>query len=192
MSFRSLQYDLANRFAWASRWWLGVRVSWYGVDQGLLIFAVIVGLVVTMFAIGLHTVFTYREHTRNLTCLALNVYFEARGETEAGQVAVAEVTMNRLASAGYPKTLCEVVYQKRWDPLRKRYVGAFSWTEFSALPPPSGKEWQRAMDVAEAVYFQREAPTLDGALFYHATYIKPRWAKGKQQIAKIGRHVFYR
>lgn len=175
-----------------SRWWLGARVSWYALDKGPLVFAAIVGLIVTVFGIALHSVFMHREHTRNLTCLALNVYFEARGEPETGQLAVAEVTMNRLASELYPNTLCGVVYQKNWDPLRKRYVGAFSWTEFDTLPEPAGEDWRRARKVAEAVYYRREAPVLDGALFYHATYSRPSWARGKQRVARIGRHVFYR
>ncbi|MGB5081159.1 MAG: cell wall hydrolase [Burkholderiales bacterium] len=193
MYFRPLDFGFASRFAWAvSRWWLGVRVSWYVLDKGPLIFAAIAGLIVTIFGFALHSVFMHREHTRNLTCLALNVYFEARGEPEAGQLAVAEVTMNRLASNLYPDTVCGVVYQKNWDALRKRYVGAFSWTEFDTLPQPAGEEWRRAGKAAEAVYYRREAPVLQGALFYHATYSKPSWAKGKRRVATIGRHVFYR
>ena len=169
-----------------------MRVSWYALDKGPLIFAAFAGLIVTIFGIALHMVFTHREHARNLTCLALNVYFEARGESEAGQLAVAEVTMNRLASNLYPDTVCGVVYQKKWDTLRKRYVGAFSWTELETLPRPAGEEWRRARRVAEAVYYQREAPALEGVLFYHATYSKPSWAREKKRVARIGRHVFYR
>lgn len=193
MRFKPLRFEFASRFAWTvSRWWLGVRVSWYALDKGPLVFAAIAGLMVAIFGSALHAAFTHREHARELTCLALNVYFEARGESEAGQLAVAEVTMNRLASDLYPDSLCGVVYQKNWDTLRKRYVGAFSWTEFDALPQPAGEEWRRAREVAEAVYYRREAPMLKGALFYHATYSKPSWAKGKRQVARIGRHVFYR
>jgi spore germination cell wall hydrolase CwlJ-like protein len=84
------------------------------------------------------------------------------------------------------------VYQKNWDPLRKRYVGAFSWTEFDSLPEPGGEEWQRAWRVAEAVYYGKEIPRLQGALHFHATYIRPDWAKSKQRVARIGRHVFYK
>jgi N-acetylmuramoyl-L-alanine amidase len=190
---RPFHMEFASRIAWAmERRWLGLRVSWYALDKGPLIFAAVAGLLVAIFGTALHAVFTHREHARNLTCLALNVYFEARGEPESGQLAVAEVTMNRLASDAYPNTLCGVVYQKKWDPLRRRYVGAFSWTELDSLPQPAGEEWLRAKKVAEAVYYQREAPALDGALFYHATYIKPSWAKGKRKVARIGRHVFYR
>jgi spore germination cell wall hydrolase CwlJ-like protein len=57
---------------------------------------------------------------------------------------------------------------------------------------PSGEEWQRAWKIADAVYYRREAPVLDGALFYHATHVKPSWAKDKERLTRIGRHVFYR
>lgn len=57
---------------------------------------------------------------------------------------------------------------------------------------PAGAEWRRAWKVAEAVYYEQREPALDGALFYHAAYIQPDWAKGKRQIARIGGHVFYK
>ncbi|GMR21294.1 MAG: hypothetical protein BMS9Abin36_1894 [Gammaproteobacteria bacterium] len=129
--------------------------------------------------------------TRNLTCLALNVYFEARGEPRAGQRAVAEVTLNRVASRHYPDTICEVVYQENWDYKRRRNVSAFSWTELNKIPGLKGKTWQAAWEAAEAVYFHRFPPLLDGALFYHARRIRPAWAKEKRVVARIGRHIFY-
>lgn len=129
---------------------------------------------------------------RELTCLALNVYHEARGEPMAGQLAVAEVTMNRVASPRYPATICEVVYEKRWDRLRRRYVSAFSWTELDAFAKPDEKAWRRAREAAENVYAERHAPSLDGALFYHSKRIRPSWARKKTPVATIGRHVFYR
>jgi len=134
-----------------------------------------------------------RDRTeQDLVCLAMNVYYEARGEPLLGQYAVAEVTMNRVASPRYPDTVCEVVYQKRWDPLRKREVSAFSWTEFDVVPHPEGEQWQVAWEVAKTVYNGERPPMLNGAVHYHATYIRPSWSRGKQHIAKIGRHVFYR
>ncbi|NIO43392.1 MAG: hypothetical protein GTO41_26515, partial [Burkholderiales bacterium] len=64
--------------------------------------------------------FGAKNHAQELNCLALNVYHEARGEPMAGQYAVAEVTMNRVASRRYPNTVCKVVFQKKWDVLRGR------------------------------------------------------------------------
>lgn len=182
-------------------WRRNLRVFWYRTDKGAWVFVLIVGLIVAALALAMQAVVAQRErrrdaertaHLQNLACLARNVYYEARGEPAAGQYAVAEVTMNRKASKRYPPTVCEVVYQKTWDPVRGRYVGAFSWTEFDVLPEPSGEEWERALKIAEAVYYRREPPVLQGALFYHASYIRPAWAKEKKPVARIGRHVFYR
>jgi spore germination cell wall hydrolase CwlJ-like protein len=184
--------EFPSRVAWRLRYWRNdLRLFWHAGDKGFWLFALILGLLVAAFTFALQTVQTYRDERRELVCLARNVYFEARGEPLEGQYAVAEVTMNRKASGRYPDTVCGVVYQQNWDPLRKRYVGAFSWTELSSVPTPMGEEWQQAWKVAEAVYRGRQAPVLDEALFYHATYVKPSWARGQQPVARIGKHVFY-
>ena len=202
MYWRYWLTDLPSRVGWAvADRRRSLRLFWYRSDKGAWLFLLI--LAVTLAALGFawQAVVAFQQdlrhraremHKQNLTCLAKNVYFEARGEPLAGQYAVAEVTMNRKGSRRFPRTVCEVVYQQNWDPIRGRYVGAFSWTEFSALPTPSGDEWQRAWKVAEAVYYQKYTPQLQGALFFHATHIKPDWAKEKRLVARIGRHVFYR
>jgi spore germination cell wall hydrolase CwlJ-like protein len=71
-------------------------------------------------------------------------------------------------------------------------VGAFSWTEFYAVPEPAGEAWAFAQKVAEDVYYRRTPPRVDGATYYHAIYIKPSWARTQKRVARIGRHVFYR
>ncbi|MDH5395990.1 MAG: cell wall hydrolase [Gammaproteobacteria bacterium] len=129
---------------------------------------------------------------RDIHCLALNIYHEARGEKKSGQIAVAKVTLNRVLSRRYPDTVCEVVYEKRWDRIRKRYVGAFSWTEFDEPPKLKSKAWYRAWDIAKTTYKNKDKLQLDGAVFYHAKHIKPSWARKKKPIAKIGDHIFYR
>lgn len=184
---------LLSDATWAvSRRWQSLRMSWYFADKEPLIFVAVIALIVSAFALSLRAAYAHRDERRDLLCLARNVYFESRGEPIAGQYAVAEVTMNRLASGRYPASVCGVVYQKNWDPLRGRYVGAFSWTEFDALPAPVGQEWLQAWEIAENVYYGREAPVLAGAMFFHATYVKPDWAKSKRPLARIGGHVFYR
>jgi len=172
--------------------WYSVRAGWYALDKGPWVAALVVGLVLAGFAAALRAVATHRDDRMNVACLARNVYFEARGEPLHGQHAVAEVTMNRVASGRYPGTVCGVVYQKAWDPLRKRYVGAFSWTEFDTVPTPAGEEWLSAWRTAEAVYYGNAEPVVEGALFYHASTIKPSWARGKEPLARIGGHVFYK
>lgn len=172
-------------------WWNDVRFFWYTRNKAPWIAALIIsGFIATIGALA-YLLESNGSERRELTCLALNVYYEARGEPLAGKYAVAEVTMNRVASRRYPETVCEVVYEQRWDRLRHRYVGAFSWTEFDIVPHPEGEQWQRAREVAETVYFGRQSPQLHGALHYHANYIKPSWARNRQPIAHIGRHVFY-
>ena len=133
-----------------------------------------------------------QQRHADLACLARNVYFEARGESIAGQFAVAEVTMNRVESKRFPDTICAVVHEQRWDRIRKRQVGAFSWTELDYLAKPKGKPWERATAVAVAAYDSEEEPRVPGALFYHAERITPRWSRTKKMVAKIGRHKFYR
>jgi len=184
-----------------TEWRRSLRIYWYRADRTAWVFGAVVALLVAFFALLVHAVFAQQDvrreralaaHRQNLECLARNVYFEARGEPLAGQFAVAEVTLNRRASRLFPRTICEVVYQKHWDRERKRYVGAFSWTEFNSLPEPRGEEWQRAWRVAEAVYYGKSVPTVQGALFFHATYIRPGWAGSKKRVARIGKHVFYK
>ena len=133
-----------------------------------------------------------QQRHADLACLARNVYFEARGESIAGQFAVPEVTMNRVESKRFPDTICAVVHEQRWDRIRKRQVGAFSWTELDYLAKPKGKPWERATAVAVAAYDSEEEPRVPGALFYHAERITPRWSRTKKMVAKIGRHKFYR
>lgn len=174
------------------RWARNARLQWRTTDKFPWIAISLIAIVVTSFGWLLHTVYLNKVDQQNLECLALNVYFEARGEPLAGRYAVAEVTMNRVASPRYPDSVCGVVYEKNWDALRKRYVSAFSWTEFKTRPGPTGEEWDRARRIADEVFHGRSDPKLAGALHYHADYIRPSWARKRTPIARIGNHVFYR
>jgi len=182
----------ARRVPLLSGWWNDARFFWHTRTKAPWIVALIVGAAITTFSTLTYWLESNGTQRREVTCLALNVYYEARGESLAGKYAVAEVTMNRVASRRFPGTVCEVVYEKKWDRLRKRYVGAFSWTEFDVIPHPEGEQWHRAREVAETVYFGRQPPQLNGALHYHATYIRPSWSLGRQPVARIGGHVFYK
>jgi len=122
------------------------------------------------------------DRAAELDCLARNVYYESRGEPLVGQYAVAEVTMNRVASSMFPDSVCNVVNAR----------GAFSWTNNESLKEPYGFEWWGAQAVARSVHDNHASPYVGDALFYHATYVSPRWARTRPQIALIGRHLFYR
>ena len=109
---------------------------------------------------------------KELECLATNVYREARGEPFAGQVAVAKVTLNRLADVRYPKTICKVIYQKY----------QFSWTTHY-------KNVVFDMTSLNAAIMAFNTNNKFKATHYHADYVKPNW--GLRKVAKIGRHIFY-
>jgi hypothetical protein len=133
-----------------------------------------------------------QQRELDLQCLAENIYFEARGEPLDGQRAVAEVTLNRTRSPYFPHTICAVVHETQWDPLRRRFVAHFSWTELGALSEPTGPAWKQAMTVASAAYDDTYMPVVPDALFYHAVRIRPDWARTKTAVATIGNHAFYR
>ncbi len=165
-------------------WSTGARLPW-------VLAASAVG-VVAFLTFAMHAMVSNDAKRRDMTCLAMNVYHEARGEPLEGQFGVAEVTMNRVADNRYPDSICEVVHQKRWDSLRKRYVSAFSWTEFDAVDEPEGEAWERAVFVARTTIDGERSQSLDGAVHYHAAHIRPSWSRGKRPVARIGRHLFYR
>ncbi|HXV07947.1 MAG TPA: cell wall hydrolase [Burkholderiales bacterium] len=191
---RNLLYQRGSfgRARLLSRCWIELRYRWHASRKGVWVAAFVAGVAVGAFGVLIHSMVAHATRVRDLTCLARNVYYEARGEPAAGRLAVAEVTMNRVRSRRFPNSVCEVVYQKNWDYLRRRYVSAFSWTEFDTTPHPERELWEQAWEAAEAVYDRRHPPVLRGATHYHATYIKPSWARGQRPLAKIGRHVFYR
>lgn len=122
-------------------------------------------------------------------CLATAVYFEARGEPLSGQVAVAQVVLNRVANPRYPDSICEVVYQND----HRRNACQFSFA-CDGLPEAAleDKAWERARKVSdEVVAGQAKLQTVAAATHYHATYVDPYWAPAMQRLTKIGAHVFY-
>ncbi|MEQ9225697.1 MAG: cell wall hydrolase [Parvibaculum sp.] len=124
-------------------------------------------------------------------CLAAGIYFEARGESTEGQLAVARVILNRVGAANYPDSICGVVYQGA-----SRKTGCqFSFTCDGKLSkvPNERRAWAKARRTAQYVMMGRDADTkLAPAMFYHADYVQPYWASSMVEVAKIGRHIFYR
>lgn len=117
-------------------------------------------------------------------CLANAVYFEARGESLQGQLAVAEVVLNRAASGRYPATLCAVVIQP----------AQFSFVRRGRMPRADrgSDAWRRAVAVARIANRQmlpRVLPT--SCLWYHANYVSPSWGRRLARSARIGLHIFY-
>lgn len=126
-----------------------------------------------------------------LICLALNDYFEARGESLRGRVAVAQVVLNRARDDRFPRDLCQVITQNL---AAEQYLCQFSWTcDGLADDPKDLDSWRQSLLLAVAVL--RITNGIDdptgGALWYHADHVRPDWADRLQQTASIGAHRFY-
>ena len=133
-----------------------------------------------------------------LVCLALNTYHEAKNQSMIGQVATAQVVMNRVADSRYPNTVCEVVKQGpkyKGSDVPVRHKCQFSWfcDGKSDEPKRDSKEWRMAQEYARIVLSGRIVlDVTEGATHYHATYVKPSWAKTKTRTTRIESHIFYR
>ncbi len=130
------------------------------------------------------------DRTRQLECLANNIYWEAASEPFEGKVAVAQVTMNRVESGRFADSVCGVVYQK--NVIYEKVVCQFSWYCEGAhrVKPVHPPLWKESQEVAKKVLLEGfRLPSLKDALYYHATYVNPSW--GKPVLQKIGQHIFY-
>lgn len=127
---------------------------------------------------------------RERRCLAEAVYFESRSEPEAGQAAVAQVVLNRVQSGLYPTSICGVVYQNRHHYKACQFSFACEGKSLRVTEPES---WANAVRVANEVMDGRTYNAEVGrSTHYHATYVKPRWARALTRMDMIGRHIFYR
>ena len=119
-----------------------------------------------------------------LRCLAGAVYFESRGEPLAGQLAVAQVVINRADSRQFPDSYCGVVHQR----------AQFSFVKKGRMPRirTGTSAWQRAKAIARIAHQGQWESEASDSLYFHATYVRPSWARKKQRRAAIQTHVFYR
>jgi N-acetylmuramoyl-L-alanine amidase len=117
----------------------------------------------------------------DIDCLARNIYHEARGEPLEGQLAVAQVTLNRVQSGVFHNTVCGVVYAHR----------QFSWTLDKTKRVRDAKAWRAAQDISRAVLTKSIDLPEFRATYFHTRQVKPRWAKSKTRVAVIGNHIFY-
>jgi len=127
------------------------------------------------------------ESQRQVRCLADNIYHEAGFEPEDGKVAVALVTMNRLQDPRYPKDICSVVKQ------RVKSTCQFSWFCQHKITVKNESVYENALETALRVFanYETTPDITNGALFYHADYVNPRW-RGLEKTTVIGRHIFYK
>ena len=136
-------------------------------------------------------VMTAKERERQLDCLAINIYREAGYEPFEGKVAVAQVTMNRVKDGRFGKDVCGVVYQK--NVVMEKVVCQFSWAcdAVHKNRPVNKAAYNESYEVAKKVLLEGfQLSVLKDALYYHATYVNPRWSLDK--IGQIGQHIFYK
>jgi len=116
-----------------------------------------------------------------LNCLAVGIYYEAKSEPLAGQLAVADVIINRTESGRFPRSVCGVVTQR----------GQFAFVRGGKLPtPPSNGQWKKALAVAQVAMKDQWDSPVPEALYFHARYVKPSWKRPR--VGSVGNHVFYR
>lgn len=128
---------------------------------------------------------TYRTA---LHCLTEALYYEAANESLAGQRAVAQVILNRVAHPAYPSSVCGVVYQGWTEP-----VCQFSYTcDGSLARQPLDRLWRRSAAVAAAALNGHVEKSVGTATHYHADYVLPYWAYRLEKVYVEGRHIFYR
>lgn len=119
--------------------------------------------------------------SEDIACLAKNIYMEARGEPIEGQIAVAQVTINRLNNGNFGSSICKVVYARK----------QFSWTLNSSRKVKNNKEWQGSIAIATAVLKGSVRLPIFNALYFHTRQIKPYWARTRTQVGIISNHIFY-
>lgn len=117
---------------------------------------------------------------QDLKCLSQAVYWEARGESDEGKIAVANVVMNRYEKEKY-NSVCEVIKEKGqfgWVGKKKRIV--------------EKKSWEKANLIAESVYNHEIKDNVNGARWFHEKRVHPSWARKRTIVARIGNHYFYK
>lgn len=120
--------------------------------------------------------------SREMNCLAGAVYFESKGETLSGQLAVGRVVVERAKSGRFPNSYCGVVFQR----------SQFSFVRGNSMPgiKKKSRAWRQAVAIAQIAHQGAWRSPVEGALFFHATHVAPRWRLTR--MARIDNHVFYR
>jgi spore germination cell wall hydrolase CwlJ-like protein len=131
---------------------------------------------------------------KELTCMATNIYHESANQSDLGKVAVAMVVLNRVDNDGFPNTICDVVKQPSRNPNNPRGC-QFSWTcDGKSDSIRDHKKYQQIVDLSRNILLSRDnmVDIVDGALYYHAVYVNPSWAKYFERVARIDTHIFYK
>ena len=131
-----------------------------------------------------------------VTCLAIAIYFEARGEPEVGQIAVGNVILNRTKDPRFPNDVCSVITQGptyKWSqqyPIKNKCQFSF-YCDGKSDEPKNDESFRKAVYIARELVTGKQDYS-GGALFYHAVYVYPEWASKMKQTVRINKHIFYR
>lgn len=142
-----------------------------------------------------HMPITYRHASnldgqgrRSVSCLAMNIYHEARGSILQEKLAVAHVTLNRTQHASYDPDICNTIFQYSYYNGRKR--PQFSWTVKSARHAREPQAWLDSQKLAYQVYQGQTKDPTQGATHFHSRRVNPVWANRAQRVAVIGHSKF--
>jgi len=140
---------------------------------------------------------------KSVECLAMNMYHEARDQGTAGLLAVSSVVLNRVGDNRFPNSICEVIKEgptrESWKrngkflPVRNKCQFSW-WCDGISDDPKDKKNYKKLLIIAETLILNNIifVDITDGALFYHADYVKPSWAKTKTKTVEIQDHIFYK
>ena len=132
-----------------------------------------------------------------LMCMAVNIYHEAKNQPMAGQIAVAQVVMNRVKDNRYPDNVCDVVKQGLTYKNGKVVLGKCQFSGYCDGKKDDvdkkSEKWRNSLRYASMVITNRiTLDVTEGATHYHATYVRPAWARTKTKTVRINSHIFYR
>lgn len=143
------------------------------------------------------------ESHKEINCLAKNIYFESRSDMRAGQIAVADVVLNRVKDTRWPNTICGVIYDgpiSEWHyentgkkiPIKNKCQ--FSWyCDGKSDEPKDINSWRNAQIIAYQIVINKNFRGItEGSTHYHAEYVSPSWKNSLQYVGQIGSHLFYR
>jgi len=129
------------------------------------------------------------KSSKQMSCLAEALYFEARGEPITGQLAVGEVILNRVEDSRYPGSICKVINQGTG----RRFACQFTYTCDGKLETVhERKAYEMALKLSKILTTTHDRKLTKGSTHYHSNYVNPKWSKKFERVAKYGRHIFYK
>lgn len=130
----------------------------------------------------------------DLSCMALNLYFESRGEVKKTYIAaIGFVTLERVKSRNYPNSVCKVIYEQRYSKKMNKWIPMYSWTLDNLSDIPENLEaYRRCHEIAKEIFKNRIKNVTKNATHYHSVTVTPVWSNSMIVTIQLGRHIFYR